>query len=309
MQNILITGGLGYIGSKITSLYFNDPNNNVTVIDNHINLKTITQLKSNGVEFENLDILDRKKLSPLVKKADTIFHLAGVTSVPRTKNQESDKLNKQIFETATLGTRNILEEMKDSTKIIFPSTHVVFEGLKDIKFDIDEEYETSPVLVYAKSKLQNEIDISKYCSNFIILRLGSVHGLNTITTRYNIMVNLFAQIAANNGSINLHGGGIQLKSLVSIDDVTLCFKYFAENHKISNEIFHCVSENMTVKEVAELCKKYCKNIEINITDEEIPNHGYALSNKKLLNAGFKFKNTVEDSIIDIIHNERLSNDK
>jgi len=66
---------------------------------------------------------------------------------------------------------------------------------------------------------------------------------------------------------------------------------------------------MTVKEVAELCKKYCKNIEINITDEEIPNHGYALSNKKLLNAGFKFKNTVEDSIIDIIHNERLSNDK
>ena len=123
------------------------------------------------------------------------------------------------------------------------------------------------------------------------------------------MVNLFAQIAANDGSINLHGGGVQLKSLVSIDDVALCFKYFAENHKISNEIFHCVSENMTVKEVAELCKKYSKNIKINITDEEIPNFGYGLSNKKLLNAGFKFKNTVEDSIIDIIHNERLGNDK
>ena len=46
---------------------------------------------------------------------------------------------------------------------------------------------------------------------------------------------------------------------------------------------------VTVKEVAEICKKYnSQRLQLEITDDEIPNLGYTLSNKKLLNTGFKF---------------------
>ena len=303
MKNILITGGLGYIGSQLATLYLHNKNVKITVIDKIADPKRIKILNSGGIEYKNIDILDVEKITPLVKDADVVFHLAGVTSVPRIKNEESNSLNNEIVTTAITGTKNIIENIKDTSRIIFPSTHVVFEGLKDIQLDIEEDYEVCPNLTYAESKVQNEIDISTNCSNYIILRLGSVHGLNTLITRYNIMVNFFAKAAANKGSINLHGGGVQLKSLVSIHDVVRCLKFFESDGKISQEIFHCVSENISVKEVADLCKRHSEELEINFTQDEIPNPGYSLSSDKLKKIGFKFEKNVEDSVKDIIHNE------
>jgi len=304
MKNILITGGLGYIGSKLASSYLDDTDNKITVVDKIVNKKIINFLNEGGIEYKNLDILDSDNLAPLVKDADVVFHLAGVTSVPRVKVEESNVLNKEIARTAIDGTQNIIENIKDSSKIIFPSTHVVFEGLKEVKIDIQENYQVYPKLIYAKSKVQNEVDIKFNCSNYIILRLGSVHGFNPLTTRYNIMVNFFAQAAAKKDSIDLHGGGIQLKSLVSVYDVVRCLRFFDNNDDIFNEIFHCVSENKSVLEVAELCKEYSEGLKINLTKDKIPNPGYSLSSIKLEKAGFKFEKKVKDSIKNIIDNTR-----
>ena len=55
--------------------------------------------------------------------------------------------------------------------------------------------------------------------------------------------------------IKLFSGGIQLKSLVPLVDVARCFKFMAEKNNIKEKHFHLSKENMTVKEVAELCKK------------------------------------------------------
>ena len=50
---------------------------------------------------------------------------------------------------------NILDAINDRCKIIFPSTHVVYEGLNEVKTDI-EENENKPVLSYSSSKAINE---------------------------------------------------------------------------------------------------------------------------------------------------------
>ena len=60
------------------------------------------------------------------------------------------------------------------------------------------------------------------------------------------------------------------------------------NININNEVFNCVGENMTVKDVAEICKKYNKKLKTISTDDPIPNNGYTLSNQKIKNEGFKF---------------------
>ena len=72
------------------------------------------------------------------------------------------------------------------------------------------------------------------------------------------MANLFSKITSLDGKINLYAGGEQLKSLVSVYDVARCMEFVGENQEISREIFNCVSENLTVKEVANICKKLIK---------------------------------------------------
>ena len=90
------------------------------------------------------------------------------------------------------GTQLILDNISEKCKIIFPSTHVVYEGIKDNKMNIEEEEKTQPVLAYSSSKKQkNEQQLLKSGKNFVILRLGSVYGYSSDSTRIDIMPNLF----------------------------------------------------------------------------------------------------------------------
>ena len=207
---------------------------------------------------------------------------------------------KKVFAVGVEGTQNIINLSSKSAKIVFPSTHVIFEGLKKVEHNIDETYEPSPVLNYAKGKLQSENDLIKSNKNFVILRLGSLYGKSFDSTRLNIMPNLFAKISSFNGKITLYSGGKQLKSLVSINDVVRCMEFVGENKKINKEIFNCVNENLSVKDVADLCKKINKKTDVVITDDPIPNEGYTLTNKKIRSKGFKFLYNVEDSFREMI---------
>ena len=63
-----------------------------------------------------------------MQDADVVHHLAGVTDVPRTKSESSELQDEKIKEVGEKGTQNILDVINDKCKIIFPSTHVVYEG-------------------------------------------------------------------------------------------------------------------------------------------------------------------------------------
>jgi len=73
-----------------------------------------------------------------------------------------------------------------------------------------------------------------------------------------------------------------------------------EKENINCEIFHLTKDTVTVKEVAEICKKNNPKIELRETNDEIPNLGYSLSNKKILKTGFKFLYNLEESIKEMI---------
>ena len=81
--------------------------------------------------------------------------------------------------------------------------------------------------------------------------------------------------------LKLFAGGRQIKSLVPLVDVARCFKFMEEREDISSEVFNLTKDTVTVKEVAELCKKHNPKITLRETNDEIPNLGYSLSNKKI----------------------------
>jgi len=297
LKKIIITGGLGYIGMEISKIYSGKSNHyDVTVLDNVFFSERVSQLKRWGIKFNQVDITDKNKLKKVLSDADIIYHLAGITDVGTTaedKNLRRDRLVKQV---GVQGTKNVINYSPSNVKILFPSTHVVFEGLKKIIKNIPETLEPKPVLEYSKGKAQSEKDLIESGKNYVILRLGSVYGKSYDSTRLNIMPNLFSKIAAGDGEIKLFSNGDQVKSLVSVYDVARCFEFLGESKEINKEIFNCVNENLTVKEVAKICKKVNKKLTLISTSDPVPNKGYSLSNKKILSKGFKFHYNLENSI-------------
>jgi len=301
-KKIVIVGALGYLGSELCKLYSGESwYNNIIAIDSRFVSERVTQLRDWNIKFYQGEILDKNFMEKHLSDADIVHHLAGITDVAYVKKESTPGQDEKIKKIAIDGTNNILNSISKKCKIIFPSTHVIYEGLKETKKNIDEEEKPCPILIYSSSKVQNEEDIKSSGKNYVILRLGSVYGYSaTDTMRINIMPNLFSKIASQNGEIRLFSGGKQIKSVVPLIDVVRCMKFVSENEKINNEIFNLVNESTTVREVAEICKKYNPKVSIKLTEDETPNLGYTLSNKKLLKTGFKFRYNLDQSISTMI---------
>ena len=300
-KKIIITGGLGYIGTELCRLYSGVSwHHKILVIDNRFISERVNQIRNWNMEFINGDILDKDLVNKYFSNADVVHHLAGITSVPRTKSESSKEIDEKIKLVAEEGTQNILNTISNECKLIFPSTHVVYEGISEVKKDIKENENTQPVLSYSSSKATNEKQIKDSRKNYVILRLGSVYGYSNDTMRIDIMPNLFSKIASQNGTLKLFAGGRQIKSLVPLIDVARCFKFMEESDHIKSEIFNLTKDTLTVKEVANICKKHNPKIQLKETNDEIPNLGFSLSNKKILKTGFKFLYNIDQNIKEMI---------
>jgi nucleoside-diphosphate-sugar epimerase/2-polyprenyl-3-methyl-5-hydroxy-6-metoxy-1,4-benzoquinol methylase len=307
-KKIIITGGLGYLGSELCKIYSGFSwYNEVVVIDKRFVSERVSQLRKWHIDFYQGDILDKNFLKKILIDAHIVIHLAGITDVAYVQKESNPNKDDEIAKVAIEGTNNILKLMPKDAKIIFPSTHVIFDGLKETSINLTEESDPKPMLAYSKSKYQNEKDIINSGKNFVILRLGSVYGYSTDTTRINIMPNLFSKITSQDGTIKLFSGGKQIKSLVPLIDVVRCFKFMADRSEINNEIFNLTKDNVTVKEVALICKKINKNVTLVETKDEVPNLGYTLSNKKLLKFGFRFLYNLKYSLEEMINQWGKSN--
>ena len=161
-KKIIITGGLGYIGTELCKIYSGVSwHHKIIVIDNRFISERVNQLRNWNMEFIHGDILDKELVNKYFKDADIVHHLAGITDVPRTKSESSSEKDKKIISVGENGTNNILKSINDKCKIIFPSTHVVYEGIDKVKNDIKENEETKPVLSYSSSKAINEEQLKK----------------------------------------------------------------------------------------------------------------------------------------------------
>ena len=114
MKKIVITGGLGYIGTELCKIYSGVSwNHKITVIDNRFISERVNQLRKWNIDFVHGDILDKDLIRNHCKDVDIIHHLAGITEVPRVKQESNDTIDKEIISVGEKGTQNVLEAMND----------------------------------------------------------------------------------------------------------------------------------------------------------------------------------------------------
>jgi len=118
-KKIVITGGLGYIGTELCKIYSGVSwNNEILVIDNRFVSERVNQLRNWDIDFIHGDILDKDLVNKYCKDADIVHHLAGITEVPRVKNESNDDKDAKIKLVAEEGTQNVLDAISDKCKII-----------------------------------------------------------------------------------------------------------------------------------------------------------------------------------------------
>ena len=85
VKKIVITGGLGYIGMELCKLYSGDTRKySITVLDRSFFSSRINLLRTWGIDFQQIDILNEEGVKRTIEDADIIYHLTEITDVGTT---------------------------------------------------------------------------------------------------------------------------------------------------------------------------------------------------------------------------------
>ena len=92
VKKIIITGGLGYIGTELCKIYSGFSwHHKIIILDNRFISERVNQIRNWNMEFIHGDILDKELVNKHFHNADIVHHLAGITEVPRTKSESLNK--------------------------------------------------------------------------------------------------------------------------------------------------------------------------------------------------------------------------
>lgn len=240
-KNILITGGLGFIGSNLAHQLVNY-GASVTLYDACLdpygwNETNIMEIKDRVLTVK-ADIRDSDTLRKHIENKDIIFHLAA--QVGREVSMEDPELDTDINCNGMLRLCNAVVDLNRNVKIIYAGSRGQI-GEPDY-LPVDENHPTKPTDVYGINKLAAEKYLLLYghIYNFpaVSLRLNNVYGPRCQMEHgfYGIL-NWFIQNAMTGRTITVYGDGQQTRDYVYIDDVVDAFLRAAIRTDLTNDIF------------------------------------------------------------------------
>lgn len=300
MQQILVTGGSGYLGSKLVSELLKDPNNHVIVYDNLMYNQTnlMSECANSNFQFVYGNVRDKTKLLEYVQRADVIYPLAGIVGFPA-----CDKDKKLAILINTGHVNFIIRNKSKNQRLIYPNTNSGY-GLGKGDIECTEDMKLTPITQYGKTKCWAEDNVLAH-SNGIVLRLATVFGVSP-RMRIDLLVNDFVYKAMKDGYLVLFEKD-SVRNYVHISDVIRIFIELAElenYEKYKGEIFNIglPDKNYTKLELAETIKNYIPKLSINVdeftTDPDKRN--YIVSNEKIKNTGLAPRITIEEGIEELI---------
>ena len=231
MSKVLVTGGAGFIGSKMVNR-LRDEGFDVVSFDlsSRMGGNPITR----EVEIYEGDILNIDAIISAVTSCDYVVHFAGALGVQATEEQRLACLEVNIQ-----GTRNVLEACvkKGVKKVIFSSSSEVYG--QQTKFPISEDNPLNASSVYAISKLAGEEYIKAYKKHYdldySILRFFNVYGEGQ---RLEFVISKFVNMVLNNKPPTIYGAGEQVRSFCYVDDVVPGAILALTNPKANSQTFN-----------------------------------------------------------------------
>jgi len=320
MKKVIVTGGLGFIGSHLIKLllkkkYFVI---NIDKISYSSNCKNLEDINKNYL-FYKIDINNKKKIKKILSqhKPIGIFNLAAETHVDRSIENPKNFIYSNIN-----GVYNILEVIRKylkenkikKFKLIHISTDEVYGDIKKNRYSREDDA-YNPSSPYASSKASADLIIKSYFRTFnlpaIITNCSNNYGPNQHPEKLipKIIINL-----KNNKNIPIYGNGKNQREWIHVSDhCNALLKVFkkgkpGESYNIGSKII--INNIALAKKIISLYKKNYKTISKIILVSDRPGHDkrYALNSSKIKNklqwvVKNKFNRGIKETINWYLNNE------
>jgi len=241
-REVLVTGGLGFIGSNL-SIELVRLGARVTIVDNMLprqggnpfNIRDI----EDKVRVNFSDVRNELSMNHLVKGKHYIFHLAGqVNHVDSMRNPVQD------LDINCRGTLVLLEALRQhnrSAKVIFAGTRGEYGS--SVKLPVDEDHPTNPKGIYAVTNLTAEKMVFVYDDIYgikgVCLRITNTYGPRhqMAHDEYGVF-NWFIRKAIDNENIPVFGDGHILRDFLYVDDLVECMLLVALKERAYGKVFN-----------------------------------------------------------------------
>ncbi len=241
-RRVLITGGLGFIGSNLARQLV-DLNADVLLVDAMIpdhggNLHNIAGLEDR-IRVNISDIRNESTMAVLVKDREIIFNLAGqVSHIDSMRDPFTDL---DINCRAQLSMLEACRKLNPAVKVVFAGTRQIY-GKPD-RLPVDESHLVRPIDVNGVNKAAGEYYHLLYNNAFGVracsLRLTNVYGpRQLIKHNRQGFIGWFIRLAIEGREIEIYGDGGQLRDFVFVDDAADAFLRAGASDSCDGEVFN-----------------------------------------------------------------------
>ena len=216
-MNILVTGGLGFIGSNfIIYVLESHPNIKITNVDAKLegsNQANLRHIKKENYRFVHGNIMNQRLMDKLVTDSDVVFNFAAESHVDRSITDPKSFINSN-----TMGTFTILESIRKYKKsLVQISTDEVFGSLKT--GSATEGYALNPSSPYSSSKASAELLVKSYVTTYgidaIITRCTNNYGPRQAEEK---LIPKVITLADKNKNIPVYGTGKNIRDWIFVKD-------------------------------------------------------------------------------------------
>lgn len=306
MNNILVTGGAGYIGSTLVPDLLSKKHK-VTVIDNFMYDQTslATSVRDRNLEIIFGDVRDESLMKKLISKADIIIPLAAIVGAPAC---DKDPVTAQSINKDSI--LWLLKQLSKSQQIIMPTTNSAYGSGGKNNF-CDENSPLNPLSLYARDKVVVEKSLLEH-ENSTSFRLATVFGISP-RMRLDLLVNNFTLRAITDGFVIVFEGHFK-RNYIHILDVVQAFNLAIEKKdQFKGEIFNVGLSQANISKI-ELCQEI-KKIVLDFLFLEAPlgkdpdQRNYIVSNKKIEALGFSPAVSLQEGLNELVKGLKMFNHK
>jgi UDP-glucose 4-epimerase len=226
-----------------------------------------------GVVYKSLDVRSKEQFAGLDTAVDLVFYFSGITGTA--KAYEDYEVYVDVNEKGILHLLSRLDAAKSNARVIFPSTRLVYKGVKDKLLAEEDEKEFKTI--YALNKWFGETLLHQYAAyfgrTFTIFRICVPYG-NLLDNTYSYgTVGFFMNKAVAGKSISLYGNGAQKRSFTHVGDVCRQIFMASSRPESVNQVLNIAGETFSLYEVADaIAKKYAVGVELTpwpVMDEKL----------------------------------------